>query len=50
VIRLLLERGADPSIRDELFQADPDGWLHIFFATRWHDPATQQLHHLLDPR
>jgi hypothetical protein len=50
VARLLLERGADPSIRDELFQADADGWLHMFFATRWHDPVTQQLHHLIESR
>ena len=50
VIRLLMERGADPSIRDELFQADADGWLHVFFATRWHDPETQQLHDLIQSR
>ena len=50
VARLLLERGADPSIRDELFQADADGWLHMFFATRWHDPVTQQLHQLIESR
>ena len=50
VIRLLLERGADPSIRDELFQADADGWLHMFFATRWHDPVTRQLHDLIESR
>jgi hypothetical protein len=50
VVRLLLERGADPSIRDELFQADADLWLHMFFATRWHDPVTQQLHHLIESR
>ena len=50
VARLLLERGADPSIRDELFQADADGWLHMFFATRWHDPVIQQLHQLIESR
>jgi hypothetical protein len=50
VIRLLMERGADPSIRDELFQADADGWLHVFFATRWHDPVTQQIHDLIESR
>ena len=50
VIRLLLERGADPSIRDELFQADAGAWLHIYFATRWHDPVTQQLHELIESR
>jgi hypothetical protein len=50
VVRLLLERRTDPSIRDELFQADADGWLHMFFATRWHDPVTQQLHQLIKSR
>jgi hypothetical protein len=50
VIRLLVERGADPSIRDELFQADAGSWLRIFFATRWHDPVTQQLHDLIESR
>ena len=50
VVRLLLERGADPSIRDELFQLDADGWLHIFFATSWHDPVTQQIHDLIESR
>ena len=50
VIRLLLERGADPSIRDEILQADADAWLHILFATRWHDPVTQQLHELIESR
>jgi ankyrin repeat protein len=50
VIRLLLERGADPSIRDELCQADADGWLHICFATHWHDPVTQQIHDLIQSR
>ena len=34
VIRLLLERGADPSIRDGICQADADRGLHICFATR----------------
>ncbi len=47
VIRLLLERGADPSIRDDLLQADADGWLHIFFAARLHDPPIEQLHDLI---
>ena len=43
VIRSLLERSADPSIRDEVLQAGADGWLRLFFATRRHDPVTQQL-------
>jgi hypothetical protein len=50
VARLLLERGADPSIRDELAQADADGWLHMLFAARWHDPVIQQLHQLIESR
>jgi len=50
VIRLLLERGADPTIRDELLDADADAMLHVYFATRWHDPVTQQLHDLLESR
>jgi hypothetical protein len=50
VIRLLLERGADPSIRDEMLHADAEAMLHVYFATRWHDPVTQQLHDLLESR
>jgi ankyrin repeat protein len=50
VIRLLLERGADPSVRDEMLHADADAMLHVYFATRWHDPVTQQLHDLLESR
>jgi hypothetical protein len=23
------------------FHADADGWLHMLFATRWHNPVTQ---------
>jgi hypothetical protein len=50
VIRLLLERGADPSIRDEIIQADADGWLHLLYATRWHDPVPRQIHELIESR
>jgi hypothetical protein len=50
VIRLLLERGADPSIRDEMFHADADAMLHILFAASWHDPVTQQIHDLIESR
>jgi ankyrin repeat protein len=50
VIRLLLERGADPSIRDALFQIDADGWLHMFHGAHPHDPVTQQLHGLIESR
>ena len=24
--------------------------MHVYFATEWHDPVTQQLHHLLESR
>ncbi|MFI9555285.1 ankyrin repeat domain-containing protein [Nonomuraea endophytica] len=47
VIRLLLERGADPSTRDDLLHTDADGWLRITFAARPHDPEAQQLHNLI---
>jgi hypothetical protein len=50
VIRLLMDRGADPSIRDELFKADADGWLHMLYATRFHDPVPQQIHDLIQSR
>ena len=50
VIRLLLERGADPSIRDEMLHVDAEAMLHVYFATRWHDPVTQQIHNLLESR
>ena len=50
VTRLLLERGADPSIREELGHADADGWLHVYFATRLHDPVIQQIHDLIESR
>ena len=36
--------GADPSIRDELFQVDADGWLRIFSPlagmNRWPSKST----------
>jgi hypothetical protein len=50
VIRLLLERGADPSIRDEFLHVDADGWLRVLYATRWHDPVPQQIHDLIESR
>jgi hypothetical protein len=50
VIRLLMECGADPSIRDELFHGDAAAWLRIFFATRWDDPVTRQLRDLIESR
>ncbi|MEV4896913.1 ankyrin repeat domain-containing protein, partial [Nonomuraea sp. NPDC055795] len=48
VIHLLLERGADPSIRDDLLQIDADGWLRITFAARPHDPVARRLHNLIE--
>jgi hypothetical protein len=48
VVSLLLERGADPSIRDDIYEADADGWLHIFLAHRPHDPTTEQIHDLIE--
>jgi len=39
-----------PSISDELFQADADGWLHVFSASRWHDPVIQRIHDLIVSR
>ena len=47
---MLLERGADPSIREEFLHVDVDGWLHVLFATSWHDPVNQQIHDLLESR
>jgi hypothetical protein len=47
---LPLERGAGPSIRDELLRADADGWLHMLDATRWHDSVTRQIHDLIQSR
>ncbi|WP_425465387.1 hypothetical protein [Nonomuraea mesophila] len=49
-MRLLLERGSDPSIRDDLFQLDADGWLHMSHAAHPHDPVTQRLHELIAAR
>lgn len=50
VVRLLLERGADPSIREDLFHIDADGWLRISHAAHPQDPVTQHLHDLLEAR
>jgi hypothetical protein len=30
--------------------ADADATLHVYFATKWHDPVIQQLHHLIESR
>ena len=37
-------------VRDELIQADADGWLHMLYVTRWHDPVAQQIHDLIQSR
>ncbi|MEU4835623.1 ankyrin repeat domain-containing protein [Streptosporangium sp. NPDC023615] len=50
VVRLLLERGADPSIRDTFFRLDADGWLHMSHAAHPHDPVTRRLHDLIESR
>jgi Ankyrin repeats (many copies) len=50
VVRLLLERGADPSIRDELLHADADGLVRLLFATMWRDPVARQLRKLIKSR
>ncbi|GAA2208294.1 hypothetical protein GCM10009850_037520 [Nonomuraea monospora] len=47
VVRLLLERGADPSIRDDLLQADAEGWLNLCFGTRPDDPVARRLRELV---
>src|SRR5205814_5516486 len=50
VVRLLLERGADPSIRGEMFPFDAAGLLAILSAVDGRDPVIRQLHELLKPR
>jgi hypothetical protein len=50
VVRLLLERGADPSLRDELFHVDADGLVRLLFATMWRDPVARQLRKLIKSR
>lgn len=47
VVRLLLERGADPSIREGMFNADADGILHLALVTRPHHPTTKELDDLI---
>jgi len=51
VVRLLVERGADPSIRGEMFPFDAAGLLAIIFsAVDGRDPVIRQLQELLKPR
>lgn len=47
VVRLLLERGTDPSIREGMFKADADGILHLTLVTRPHHPTTRELDDLI---
>jgi hypothetical protein len=47
---LLLERGADPSRREELIPFGAEGLVAVLFATDRHDPVIRQLHELLKPR
>ncbi len=50
VVRLLMERGADPSIRGELFPFDAAGLLGIFSAVDGRDPVIRQLRKLIKSR
>jgi ankyrin repeat protein len=50
VVRLLVERGADPSIRGQMFPFDAAGLLAILSAVDGRDPVIRQLHELLRPR
>jgi hypothetical protein len=50
VVRLLMERGADPSIRGELVPFDAAGLLGIFSAVDANDPVVRQLRKLLKSR
>jgi hypothetical protein len=50
VVRLLMERGADPSRREELIPFGAEGLVAVLFATDRHDPVIRQLHELLKPR
>lgn len=47
VVRLLLERGTDPSVREGMFKADGDGILHLTLVNRPHHPTTKELDDLI---
>ena len=49
-VRLLLERGADPSIGGEIVPFDAEGLVAVFFAADRNDPVIRQLRELLKPR
>ena len=50
VVRLLMERGADPSRHEEHSPISAQALAAVLFATDQHDPVIRQLHELLKPR
>jgi hypothetical protein len=50
VVRLLMERGADPSIHSELAPFGAAGLLAILFAVDGRDPVVRQLRKLIKSR
>jgi ankyrin repeat protein len=50
VVRLLMERGADPSRHEEMVPFGAQALAAVLFATDQHDPVIRQLHELLKPR
>ena len=50
VVRLLMERGADPARREEHIPFGAEGLVAVLFATDRDDPVIRQLHELLKPR
>ena len=50
VVRLLMERGADPARREEHIPVGAEGLVAVLFAADRHDPVIRQLHELLKPR
>ena len=50
VVRLLMERGADPSRHEEHLPFGAEALAAVLFATDRHDPVIRQLHELLKPR
>jgi hypothetical protein len=50
VVRLLMERGADPARREEHIPFGAEGLVAVLFASDQDDPVIRQLHELLKPR
>jgi hypothetical protein len=50
VVRLLMERGADPARREEHIPFGAEGLVAVLFATDRDDPVIRELHELLKPR